>query len=168
MSNNILFNDNFLETCKKTTLKTFENKINSQHIYQLLDNMPTSQQLALPTANQCCMPSPIGADASLISIAIWSKIKCYPDNLPWKFEATAWGPGIGGGGAAGFMYTIYECWDMLFDETAGYHAQGVAEGGGIFQITWFTKNALPIGQFNGFLAGIGVFEVGGSGHWTCR
>ena len=40
--------------------------------------------------------------------------------------------------------------------------------GGIFQITWFRKNGVPIGQFNGFLSGGGAFEIGGSCKWKTK
>ncbi|MBD5474448.1 MAG: hypothetical protein HDR17_00415 [Lachnospiraceae bacterium] len=33
----------------------------------------------------------IQATASLISIGIWSKVKCEPKNKPWVFDESAWG-----------------------------------------------------------------------------
>lgn len=162
MSCDLTCNEDFRKACRNATLKAFKDKINIEQVYDLLEHMP----------NSSCNSGTIGATASLVSALIWSKVKCYPDNQPWKFEESAWGPGIGGGESIGFMYTAYtgeNAWDAFFKNTTGYHAQGIAEVGGIFQITWFRSDGVPIGQFNGALAGAGVFEIGGSGHWknTC-
>ena len=66
------------------------------------------------------------------------------------------------------MYNTYEVdnWDAFFRNTASLWAQGASYLGGTFQITWFDSDVIPIGQFNGVMAGIGTFEVGNNGHWT--
>ncbi|MCE5285670.1 MAG: hypothetical protein LLG02_07470 [Pelosinus sp.] len=167
-SSDLLYDKEFWKYCKKITLDAFKNKIPDTQIDELLKHMPTGCH------NHCCGVGGIsevnGADASILSAVVWSKVKCYPDNQPWKFEAQAWGPAVCGGSCAGFMYNFYEPndWDAFFRNTASFWAQGVSYLGGIFQITWFDSNSKLIGQFNGAMAGVGVFEVANKGHWTKR
>ncbi|MFD3157350.1 hypothetical protein ACFIJ5_10885 [Haloimpatiens sp. FM7330] len=165
MKNDLLNNKDFLENCKKATLEAFKNKINTKEVNELLKHMPNLTEDVLMNVSSGVLE----AEASLVSALVWSKVKCYPKDQPWKFEASAWGPGVGGGSCIGFMYTAYtgsNAWDTFFKNVKAYHAQGIAATAGGFQITWFSSKGTPIGQFNGVLAGAGVFEIGGSGHWV--
>lgn len=158
----------FLDRCKKATLDSFKGKLADADIENLLNCMPVVQNNELTSPNTLSVPEPIEAEASITSALIWSKVKCSPSNSPynnWKMEESAWGPGIGGGVAIGCMYTAYETYDALFKYTTAYHVQGIADFGGILQITWFNSSGVPIGQFNGVLGGAGVFEAGGSCSW---
>ena len=119
-----------------------------------------------------CPPSDaapvLSADASILAYLIYSQVTCRPTDPPynvWGFNASAWGVGAGGGTSKGIMYTTYNNWDAFFRNVAGYHVQGIAELAGILQISWFNGSAVPVGQFNGVLAGAGVFEFGGKGTW---
>ncbi len=169
MANDLLQNKDFLQACRKATLSAFKNKIDDAKLNSLLEHMPSPA--AGPAKNVLRVSGGSGAiqaEASIVSAVIYAKVKCYPDNKPWKFEESAWGPGIGGGECIGFMYTAYtgdNAWETFFKDATAYHAQGIAEAGGIFQINWFRSDGTPIGQFNGALGGAGVFEIGGSGKW---
>jgi hypothetical protein len=88
-----------------------------------------------------------------------------PD-LHYKGQEVAWGLGGAVSASGGVLYTTYDRWEGLWDNTVAYHAQGIAEGGGFLQITWFNSQALPTGQFNAVAGGISAFEVGGSWHWN--
>ena len=156
----ILFNDpNILQICRNGTLESLKGKIDEEALNGLLSYMPSD------AANDSRATA---ADASLVSAVIWSTVSCTPKNLPWKFEESAWGPGIGGGSCTGFLYHAYKDandWDSFFHDAVAYHAQGIAATGGIFQINWFNSKGVPIGQFNGAMAGGGVFEIGNSCKW---
>lgn len=160
MSDLLLENEQVLEVCRNATISAYEGKVDEESLNQLLSCM---NGVAKEPGRA------IQASASLISIAIWSKVKCEPKNMPWVFDESAWGPGIGGGSCIGVMYHAYKDavsgWDDFFNEAVAYHAQGAGNVGGIFQITWFRKNGVPIGQFNGFMSGAGAFEIGGSCKW---
>lgn len=167
-----VFSKEMMYEYQKSTREAFKGKIDNEQIEMLLANMPkdsSSENVIMVSSDlQAGDNGPLQADASLVSALIWSKVNCYPSDIPWKFEEQAWGPGIGGGSSIGFMYNTYEgpnSWDAFFKNTVAYHAQGIADMGGIFQINWFSANGIPTGQFNGVLAGAGVFEIGGSGHW---
>lgn len=110
-------------------------------------------------------PAPLSATASIIFAAIYGNVTCEPKDQPYKFNESIWGLGAQGGAAIGFMYTAYNSWDAFFKETTSFHVQGLADGGGILQISWFNKSATPIGQFNGALGGAGGLEGGGAGTW---
>lgn len=117
-------------------------------------------------------PPPVGATAN-VTIAIWGKCTCDPDNKnpavkAWKFDQTAWGGPAYGGSSVGFLYTAYNDWDAFFRNVTSFHCQGIASGGGILQINWFNKSGTPVGQFNGAAGGIGLLEAGGKGGWEKR
>ncbi|HEX7118215.1 MAG TPA: hypothetical protein VF212_05475 [Longimicrobiales bacterium] len=114
------------------------------------------------------VPSPIQAEGDLKFIAIYGKITCQPSPDPWKkyyMDETAWGIGGSMITSLGFMYTAYETWDAFFKNTTAYHAQGIADAGGIFQINWFNSSGVPVGQYNAAAGGIAVFQCGGSCTW---
>jgi hypothetical protein len=113
-------------------------------------------------ANNVTAPA-LGATASL-QLAIYGKLKCDPDNQPYKYDITLWGGPAFFGMSVGFMYTGYSTWETFFRNVTGAHAQGISMGGGLFQINWFVDGT-PVGQFNGPVGGIGVFEAGGKGKW---
>lgn len=160
MSNLLLEDEQVLEICRNATLSAYKGKVDEESLNQLLSSM---NSVAKEPGRA------IRAKASLVSAVVWSKVECNPENIPWAFHETAWGPGIGGGSCEGVMYHAYKDvvsgWDYFFDEAVAYHAQGIGNVGGIFQITWFRKGGAPIGQFNGFMAGAGAFEIGGSCKW---
>jgi hypothetical protein len=111
------------------------------------------------------VPAPIRATGSLWATVIYSGMKCEPVNVPYYFEEGGWGLGLGIVTTGGILYTAYETWDAFWRETAGYHAQGISEGGGILQFNFFNSSGVPVGQFNGVAGGIGAFEFGGTGKW---
>lgn len=168
-----MFSVEFLEACKAATRNAFEGKVDAEGLEKLLSAMPvpssdTEMGIAAPTLADVKVPSPIHAEASIVSAVIWSTVKCSPKNPPyngWYYDEQAWGVGIGGGSSEGFMYTAYDSFEALFKYTTAYHVQGIAATGGILQINWFNKDGVPVGQFNGVLAGAGGFEMGGSGKW---
>ncbi len=156
MKEDLINNTEFLAVCRAATLKAFKGKVDEAE----LENF-------LASANKIDVPAPVAAKAGVGVFAIWGVVSCKPDKheLPWEFNAMLWGLGGAVFKSAGFMYTAYTNWEGLFEETTGFHAQGVADMGGIFQITWFNKKGLPVGQFNGLSGGFGAFEVGGAGKW---
>ncbi|NIM05331.1 MAG: hypothetical protein GTO55_04415 [Armatimonadetes bacterium] len=107
----------------------------------------------------------ISAKASVIQALIYGNVTCDPKDKPWKFDESIWGIGAAGGSSIGVMYTAYESWDPFFTNTRAFHVQGIASGGGILQITWFDGKGIPIGQFNGAMAGAGGIEGGGKASW---
>jgi hypothetical protein len=111
-------------------------------------------------------PVTITATGSLYFAAIYGVVSCTPSKYPYKFEESAWGIGGTAITAGGIIYNAYKdgSWDAFFKNTTGYHAQGIADAGGIFQINFF-HGSTPIGQFNAVAGGIGVFECGGNGKW---
>jgi hypothetical protein len=111
------------------------------------------------------VPAPIRASGSLWATVIYSGMKCEPTGYPYYFEEGGWGLGLGIVTTGGILYTAYETWDAFWQETAGYHAQGISEGGGILQFNFFNSSGVPVGQFNGVAGGIGAFEFGGTGKW---
>ncbi len=142
------------ETVKAATLRAFKGKVKDHEVNRFLDTIASS-----------AVPAPIGATASLTFAAIYGVVKCEPRGQPWKFDADVWGVGAAAISSVGLMYTAYENWDAFFSLTTAFHVQGIADAGGIFQINWFNKSGVPIGQFNGAAGGIAVFEAGGSGKW---
>jgi hypothetical protein len=148
-----------VEVAQAATWRAFKGKLKDPEIPQFVDaTTGASRGLAVP--------APITASASAYFGAIFGVVKCEPGHEPYLFEEYAWGIGASAGSGGGFLYTAYDSWDAFWEMTAGYHAQGIAEGGGILQINFFNSSAVPIGQYNGVAGGIGVFECGGSGRWS--
>lgn len=143
-----------IEAVQAATLGALKGRVKDDELKRFLDARVSS-----------AVPAPIGATGSLIFVAIYGVVKCEPRDQPWIFDEDVWGLGGAGINSVGFMYTAYENWDAFFSLTTAFHVQGIAEAGGIFQINWFNNSGVPIGQYNGAAAGIGVFEAGGSGHW---
>ncbi len=160
MSNLLLDNKQALEVCRNATISACEGKVDENFLNRLLSSMEGAVKKQRRSMQ---------ASANLVSAFVWSKVSCEPDDKPWIFKEDAWGPGIGGGSCSGIMYHAYTDdvfgWDNFFHEAVAYHAQGISSMGGIFQITWFRKDGAPIGQFNGAMAGAGVFEIGGNCKW---
>lgn len=111
------------------------------------------------------VPAPISATASVTFFAIYGVLKCEPRGQSYKFDSDFWGAGATAVSSVGLMYTAYETWEAFFKNTTAFHVQGIASGGGILQVNWFNKSAVPIGQFNGAAGGLGVLEAGGAGKW---
>lgn len=142
------------DVVKPATMRALKGRVKEGEVERFLD-----------TAASSTVPGPISATASLIFAVIYGVVKCEPRNEPWLYHADVWGLGGAGISTVGLMYTAYDTWDGFFSLTTAFHVQGIADGGGIFQINWFNKDGVPIGQFNGAAAGIGVFEAGGGGKW---
>lgn len=155
----------FVKTIKKATIRAFKGKVDDNDVQKLLNCLRTDEVEPVKGLQGINVPEPAEAKAELYTVAVYGYVKCNPTHLPYYFEANHWGLGLAAMHSYGFMYTAYENWDALFSETRGYHAQGIAEGGGILQITWFNGKHVPIGQFNAAAGGIGVFEVGGKARW---
>jgi len=136
-----------------------------------LPKLPGVDQSAVagfPDKLAASVPAPLSAKASLIFAVIYGKLTV--DGLPdpyakWHFNADIWGIGATGGTAIGIMYTAYDSWAAFFASVTAYHVQGIASGGGILQVNWFNKSGVPVGQFNGAMAGAGGLEAGGPGTW---
>ncbi len=160
MSNQIVQSSEFLQACKDATQSALAGKVKDSDIKAFLNRMPEGMKATTRGA-----PSPAEAKGETYTVVLYGYVKCTPTHLDYEFEANHWGLGLAGMASYGFMYTAYEKWDGLFSETRGYHAQGIADAGGILQFTWFDGKHLPIGQFNAAAGGIGVFEVGGEGRW---
>jgi len=139
---------------REASFRVLGRRLEASEVQKFLDN-----------ASGTRVPAPIGATAD-VNIAIWGKLKCYPDGQPWKYDISIWGGPAYFGSSIGFMYTAYETWDAFFQNVTSAHVQGIASGGGILQINWFNGNGTPVGQFNGAAGGIGLLEAGGSGGWT--
>ncbi|MEP3113745.1 hypothetical protein [Nisaea sp.] len=119
--------------------------------------------LDLPTADG--HPAPILCEGNITAVLVHSWMHCNP-LADYYMKESAWGVGAGVVPAAGgFLYTAYNSWDLFWNETAGYHAQGFADGPGILQFNFFNSSWVPMGQFNAASAGIAWFEFGGSGKW---
>lgn len=145
-----------LEVVQAATRKAFKGKLSDEEVQRFID---------ATTGGDSGIPSPITATGSAYFGLIFGVVKCEPGSEPYTFEEKAWGIGASAGSGAGLIYTAYESWDAFWQNTAGYHAQGIAEGGGILQINFFNSSAVPIGQYNGVAGGVGVFECGGKGSW---
>ena len=74
MSDLLLENEQVLEVCRNATISAYEGKVDEESLNQLLSCM---NGVAKEPGRA------IQASASLISIAIWSKVKCEPKNMPW-------------------------------------------------------------------------------------
>lgn len=121
-----------------------------------------AQKLAATTA------SVLSAKADIIFVAFYGNLTVKINTDPYKKkngDVDVWGIGAAGGTAIGMMYTAYDNWDAFFNNVTSYHAQGLAEGGGVLQINWFISNGTPVGQFNGAMAGAGGLEAGGAWKW---
>lgn len=160
MSEKIYQSKEFIEACKDATIKALAGKVKDEDVKQFLNRIPA--ETAVPAVG---VPAPAEAKGETYTILFYGYVKCTPTHLDYEFEANHWGLGLAGVSGYGFMYTAYDTWDGLFNETRGYHAQGIAASGGILQINWFNGSGVPVGQFNGAAAGIGAFEVGGEGSW---
>lgn len=144
---------------QEATRRAFSGKLKDSQIDEFLKSV---------TSAGVGVPSPIKAKGSVYFGLVYGIVSCEPLDERYKlykFDESAWGIGAVAGSGAGVMYTAYENWDAFFKLTTAYHAQGIAEGGGILQINWFNGSGIPIGQFNGVVGGIGAFECGGSGKW---
>jgi hypothetical protein len=115
------------------------------------------------------VPAPLGAKADLIFGAIYGSVTVKPTSAYTNcvFDNSFWGVGAVGGSSIGFMYTAYDSWEAFFRETRGFHVQSIASGGGILQVNFFNGSGVPIGQFNGAMAGAGGVEGGSKGTWSC-
>lgn len=138
---------------REATFKALQGRVSEDEVRKYLETMSNDGS-----------PAPIGAEGS-VNLLVWGKCKCYPDGLPWQYDNTIWGGPAYSGSGVGFMYTAYTTWDAFFNNVTSCHAQGIASGGGILQINWFNASGTPVGQFNGAVGGIGVFEAGGEGKW---
>lgn len=157
--------EKFVEACKQATLTALKGKVDEHELNKFVENV-SDEQLLKSATRAVGVPGPVEAKGETYTVLVYGYVKCTPTHLDHVFEANHWGLGLAGLTSYGTMYTAYESYDALFRNTTGYHAQGVAEAGGIFQITWFNKDAVPVGQFNSVAGGIGAFEVGGKGKWT--
>ncbi|WP_116131312.1 hypothetical protein [Tropicimonas sp. IMCC34043] len=126
----------------------------------------------LPKTLEASSAPVLQATANIIHVVIYGDLTVRVQTDPYKhfeYHVSSWGLGTAGGTALGFMYTAYNSWEAFFANVTSYHVQGIAEGRGILQVTWFTPNGSPVGQFNGAMprdAGIECgIEGGGPGKW---
>lgn len=131
----------------------------------VLTDAPEAAAFVVPEAAALIPSGTKIASASIYFGLVFGIITCEVDGK--KFEVHAWGIGASALVSKGIIYTTYDSdsWDAFFEETRFYHAQGIAQAGGIFQITFMDADHIPTGQFNGVAGGIAVFEVGGGGRW---
>lgn len=151
----------FVKACKDATIKALAGKVKDEDVNKLLSHMPDETSVSAGLG----APGPAEAKGETYTVLLYGYVKCTPTHLDHEFEANHWGLGLSAMASYGSMYTAYDSWKGLFSETRGYHAQGIADAGGILQITWFNGKGVPIGQFNSAAGGIGVFEVGGNERW---
>jgi hypothetical protein len=157
MQTDLLQNKEFVEVYQESTFNALKGKVDDNEIKKFLNSPEVSK-----TAK------PIEAKAGIIMVVLYGNVECKPTTKKWKFEHSVWGAGAAGFTSLGFMYTAYENWDDFFTLTTSFHVQGIAEAGGVFQINWFNKQGLPVGQYNGAAAGIGTFQAGSKGKWKRR
>lgn len=162
MSEMLIDNMEFVQACKAASVKALTGKVNDDDINNFLNYLTVDN---VEGDNIVGIPRPKEAKSELYTVGVYGYVKCTPTHLPYHFEANHWGLGLAVMACYGTMYTAYANWEDLFNETRGYHAQGIADAGGILQITWFNGDHKPIGQFNSVAGGIGIFEVGGKGRW---
>jgi hypothetical protein len=165
MTKKIIQSEEFVKACKAATIKALAGKVKDEDVQNFLSHMPGKTSVS---AGLKSIADQAEAKGETYTVAIYGYVKCIPTHLDHEFEANHWGIGLSAMASYGSMYTAYEgtdTWKWLFSETRGYHAQGIADGGGILQITWYNGKNVPIGQFNSAAGGIGVFEVGGKGRW---
>lgn len=131
----------------------------------VLADTPETAAFVVPEAAALVPSGTKIASASIYFGLVFGIITCEVDGR--KFEVHAWGIGASALVSKGIIYTTYDSgsWDPFFENTRFYHAQGIAEAGGIFQITFMDADHIPTGQFNGVAGGVAVFEVGGGGRW---
>ena len=134
---------------QEATRKAFKGKLKDSEIDKFLDETTGNKE-----------PVTITAMGSLYFIGIYGVVSCTPSKYPYTYEESSWGIGASAISAGGVIYTVCATWKAFFKSTTGYHAQGIAEAGGILQINFFNK-LTPIGQFNAVAGGNGVFQVGG-------
>lgn len=115
------------------------------------------------------VPPPISAEATIVMGIIYGNLNIKPlsEHTNCKFNHDFWGIGAVGCESIGMMYTAYTSWDTFFKDVTSFHVQGIAEEVGFLQVNFFRHDALPIGQFNGIAGGVGAFEGGNAGKWTC-
>jgi hypothetical protein len=113
-------------------------------------------------------PLTLTTTASLACGVIYGRIELQPTSTynNWAFNHNFWGVGVVGATSGGLMYTAYSDWLSFFQNVAGFHVQGISEGGGVLQVNFFLSNGTPIGQFNGVMVGVGGLEGGNSGTWS--
>lgn len=158
------------EVVQAATWKAFKGKMKDEVIQSFLDattgrDESAPAKLKAGTLATVKAATPMKATGSLYFALLYGVISCKPFHSPFVFEESSWGIGATAMSSGGVLYTAYEQWDDFWNLTTGYHAQGIAEAGGIFQINFFNKQCVPIGQFDGVAGGIGVFECGGRGKW---
>ncbi len=146
--------EQLVEAADTATRKAFEGKFNNEEINDFLESIRGVNA-----------PAPIAATGSIIFVGIFGEVVCEPMDKPYIFKQKSWGVGAAGVSSVGLLYTAYDNWNGLWKNTTSYHAQGIAKAGGIFQINFFNKKGIPIGQYNGPAIGIALFEVGGAGKW---
>ncbi len=139
-------NSAFVETCKNATIEALKGKVSDEDIAHLLSFMNGDTVLSEKGATSDSGPGPQDAKTELYTIGIYGHVKCTPTHFPYEYNANHWGLGASVMTTYGIMYTAYNTWEAFFRETRGYHAQGIAKGGGILQITWFNGKGTPIGR----------------------
>lgn len=151
---------------REATIKALKGKVDDAELQSFLQKMDDSRNLLGTSNDDRC----IEATGSIIVAAVYGKVKCEISSLPYVFDASVWGIGAAGFTALGTIFNAYDPsnWDYFFKKVRKFHAQGIAKGGGVFQITFFDKKNVPIGQFNSVAVGAGVFQVGGEGKWKKR
>ncbi len=142
------------EVADNATREAFKGKLEEKEVNEFLESIRGVNA-----------PAPISATGSIIFVGVFGEVVCEPMDKPYKFKQKSWGLGAAGVSSVGLLYTAYNNWDAFWRNTTSYHAQGVADAGGIFQINFFNKKGVPIGQYNGPAIGIALFEVGGAGKW---
>ena len=142
-----------IEIADAATRRTFEGKMDPQEIETFLNVMRSEYT-----------PSPLFATAELNAIVVGGQVLCKP-NASYHFNHIVWGLGVSDVQSIGALYTAYSNWDDFWKNSSSFWAQGLADDGGIYMITYFDDHHAPTGQFVGPCSGIALFEGGGKGHW---
>lgn len=140
---------------RKATRESLDAAVSDEELDRFLDSVQSDKA-----------PDPINADATL---KIFGKgtLRCEvtdPEYSQWVYDHDAYGAAAAYAEATGFIYTAFTSWDSFFQKVTGFHVQGISSGGGILQINFF-RDLVPMGQFNGVVKGVGLFEAGGNGKW---
>lgn len=149
----------FFRACRDLATATYQGKVPQEILDGIVNLVPdgrTDGALGAPNGS---------ATVTVAAAFIYGTVDCKIDSQKKQFRGTHWGLGLAGFAATGILYTAYNRWEDFFKNATGYHAQSAGVAGGIVQVTWFTREGLPVGQFNGIAGGVGALEVGGSGSW---
>lgn len=87
------------------------------------------------------------------------------DGQPWSINAFIWGIGGGDAVVGGVLYTGYDSWQTVFNNTTSLFAEGGGVGGGGVVVTFFDADAHPTAQAIAAGTSEGAFGGGNAAKW---